>query len=123
MAVTIALAVLSLFPAWNFDKRVRISQPSNPLWKEQLEPLNSPLTQALENEGLKFSTGRGAEADPDGICFGDFACDEYWVVQYDPESKEVDAYALIIGINWIGHIAAERRFARIRVIFRDSLRT
>ena len=116
------LAILSLIPTWNFDERIRISQPSNPLWNSAAEATNSALTVALEGEGLRFHTGRGAEADPDGICFGDFASDEYWIVQYEPTRNEVDAYAWIIKINWIGHLAAERRFSRICKILQDQVK-
>jgi hypothetical protein len=119
--ITVVVAVLSLFLTWNFDKRLRIAQSQNPLWNEGIVPIDSALTHALREEGLSFQTGRGAEADPDGICFGDFASDEYWVVQYDPVSHEVHAYAWIIAINWIAHVAAERRFARIRGILREHL--
>ena len=117
----IALGILSLIPTWNFSERLGLPHTDNPLWDTNLKPISSGLTQELQDEGLKFQTGRGAEADPDGICFGDFGSDEYWVVQYDPKSDEVDAYAWIIDINWIGHVAAARRFSRIHNILRDQL--
>lgn len=120
-AISVTLAVLSLFPTGNFDERVRIAHSQNPFWNARLVPIDSPLTHALRNEGLTFHTGRGAEAHPDGVCLGDFASDEYWVVQYDPERREVDAYAWIIGIDWIGHIVAERRFSRVRKILQENL--
>ena len=122
IAIPIVLAVLSLFPTWDFDQRLRIEQAHNPLWTGNSMAIDSAFTQALTDEGLVFYSDRGAEADPDGICFGDFASDEYWVVQYDPESHEVAAYGWSPGINWIRHVAAERRFARIREILRDHLK-
>jgi hypothetical protein len=123
LAVVSALAFLSLFPTWNFSERTQISQEKNPLWDDELKPINSALTNPLREEGLSFQTGRGAEADPDGICYGDFGSDEYWVVQYNPAKKEVDASAWIIGTNWIGHLQAQRRFTRIKAIIEDSTKT
>jgi len=117
----IVVGILSLVPTWNFNERLRISDATNPLWNSDLVPIDSALTRALQEEGLTFYTERGAEADPDGICFGDFGSDEYWVVQYDSTRNEVDARAWIIEINWIGHIIAERRFSRIRKILQDKL--
>lgn len=118
-----ALACLSLFPTWNFSERTRLSQETNPLWDSDLRPTNSALTEALHKEGLRFETDRGAEADPDGICYGDFGSDEYWVVQYDPVKKEVDAYAWIVGINWIGHLRAQSRFSRIKATLEDGIKS
>ena len=120
-AVVGTLTFLSLFPTWNFSERTRLSQEKNPLWNSELKPSKTVLTKALRNEGLSFHNGRGAEADPDGICYGDFGSDEYWVVKYDPVKKEVDAYAWIIDINWIGHMQAHRRYARITSILIGAL--
>jgi len=119
--LVIAVGILSLIPTWDFNERLRISHANNPLWNSNSKPISSDLTRALQEEGLTFHTGRGAEADPDGICFGEFGSDEYWVVQHDSTHDEVEAYAWIIGINWIGHLTAERRFSRIRMILQDKL--
>ncbi len=122
-AVAGALAFLSLFPTWTFSEDTRFSQEKNPLWNSEFKPINSSLNKALSDEGLSFQTGRGAEADPDGICYGDFGSDEYWVVLYDPVKKEVYAYAWIIGVNWIGHLQAHYRYARITAILEDSIKS
>lgn len=123
IATVSIFAFLSLFPTWNFSESIRISQEKNPLWDSQLKPINSPLTQALHNQGLSFQTERGAEADPDGICFGDFGSDEYWVVQYNSSNKEVHAYSWIVKINWIGHLRASRQFNRISSILEDHIKS
>ena len=122
-SIVSALALLSLIPTWNFSERTRLSHDFNPLWDSDLKPTNSALTEALRDEGLRFETGRGAEADPDGICYGDFGSDEYWVIQYDSVKKEVDAYAWIVGINWIGHLQAQRRFSRIKATLEDGIKS
>lgn len=120
LVVVSALGLLSLFPTTNFSESIRISQEKNPLWGDDLIPTNSALTEALREEGLSYQTGRGAEADPDGICYGDFGSDEYWVVQYDAANKKLEAYAWIISINWIGHLQAKQRFDRIKAILEDQ---
>jgi hypothetical protein len=105
---------ISLFPTWDFSERIVLPVSSNPLWTERKQEISSPLTEALKKQGYAFETDRGAEADPDGICFGDFGSDEYWVIQYHADRQEVDAYAWIIGINWIGHLSASSRFSRLK---------
>jgi hypothetical protein len=111
---TAAALLLSLLPVWNFSERIAIPASSNPLWTHNNQAIASPLTGELRIQGYDFQTDRGAEADPDGICFGDFGSDEYWVIQYNADRKEVDSYAWIIGINWIGHLSAASRFSRLR---------
>jgi hypothetical protein len=104
---------MSLLPVWNFSERIAIQSSSNALWTHQNQANTSTLTNELKKQGYDFHTDRGAEADPDGICFGRFGSDEYWVIQYHAGRKEVDAYAWIIGINWIGHLSAASRFSRL----------
>ena len=118
-AITVVL-LISLFPRWNFDERIKVERDSNPLWRKDTTPISSTLTTELINEGLDFSTGRGAEADPDGICYGDFESDEYWVVQYNAQEQEVDAHVWIIGVNWIDYLKAKRRFKRIETILKTN---
>ena len=112
ISATVAL-LLSLLPVWNFSERIAIPSPSNPLWTQHNQAISSPLTDELKKQGYVFQTDRGAEADPDGICFGHFKSDEYWVIQYHADRQEVDAYAWFIGINWIGHLAAASRVSRL----------
>jgi len=119
--VVIAVFIASLFTTENFDRTVVFKTSTNPLWDDQKKPLQSSLTQALAKEGFSFQTGRGTEADPDGICFGDFASDEYWVIQYFADKHEVHAYAWIIGINWIGQQSASQRFSRLEETLRAHL--
>jgi hypothetical protein len=113
--------LLSLFPVWNFSERIAIPSPVNPLWTDHNQAIASSLTEELKQQGYLFQTDRGAEADPEGICFGHFGSDEYWVIQYHPDRKEVDAYAWIIGINWIGHLAAASRFSRLEETLKTHL--
>jgi len=120
IAVTALLA--SLFPTWNFSERIAIPASANPLWTENNREITSPFTDELNQQGYGFERGRGAEADPDGNCFGHFGGDEYWVIQYHADRKEVDAYAWIIGINWIGHLAAASRFSRLEQILQKYLK-
>lgn len=122
VVLTVALVVLgSLAITWNFDERVTFKAPSNPLWDEQKRPLSTELTKKLKNEGFRFYTDRGAEADPDGICFGTFGSDEYWVIQYLPETKEVHASAWIVEINWLGHLSAAKRFSELKKTLESDL--
>jgi hypothetical protein len=113
--------LLSLFPVWNFSERIAIPSPVNPLWTDHNQAIASSLTEELKQQGYLFQTDRGAEADPEGICFGHFGSDEYWVIQYHADRKEVDAYAWIIGINWIGHLAAASRFSRLEETLKTHL--
>ncbi len=83
--------LISIFPTWNFSERITIPAEGNPLWTVSGTEISSLLTQDLKEQGFVFHTGRGAEADPDGICFGDFGSDEYWVIQYDDNLHEVIA--------------------------------
>jgi hypothetical protein len=113
--------LLSLFPVWNFSERIAIPSPVNPLWTDHNQAIASSLTEELKQQGYLIQTDRGAEADPEGICFGHFGSDEYWVIQYHADRKEVDAYAWIIGINWIGHLAAASRFSRLEETLKTHL--
>jgi hypothetical protein len=120
ISATVAL-LLSLLPVWNFSERIAIPSPVNPLWTDHNQAIASSLTEELKQQGYLFQTDRGAEADPEGICFGHFGSDEYWVIQYHADRKEVDAYAWIIGINWIGHLAAASRFSRLEETLKTHL--
>ena len=123
VSISAAVALLlSLLPVWNFSERIAIPSSSNPLWTHQNQAITSPLTNELKKEGYQFHTDRGAEADPDGICFGHFGSDEYWVIQYHADRKEVDAYAWIIGINWIGHLSAASRFSRLEASLQKHIK-
>lgn len=115
VSISTAVAlILSLLPVWNFSERIVIPSSSNPLWTHQNQAITSPLTDELKKQGYEFHSNRGAEADPDGICFGHFGSDEYWVILYHADRKEVDVYAWIIGINWIGHLSAASRFSHLK---------
>jgi len=114
VSISAAVALLlSLLPVWDFDERIAIPSSLNPLWTHQNQAITSSLTNELKKQGYDFHTDRGAEADPDGICFGHFGRDEYWVIQHHADRKEVYAYAWIIGINWIDHLSAASRFSRL----------
>ena len=105
---------------WNFDRTLSFDAADNPLWTEQRVARDTALTRALNKEGFTFRTNRGNETS-DGICFGDFRSDEYWVIEYFPEDRQVGAYAWILKINFLGHIAAARRFKRLETILRTHL--
>ncbi len=75
-------------------------------WTEDNREIGSPLTDELKQQSVAFDTDRAAEADPDGICFGHFGSDEYWVIQYHADGQKVEARAWIIDIKWVGHRAA-----------------
>ena len=113
--------LLSLLPTWNFADRIAIPAPFNPLWTDHNQAISCSLTDELKQQGYIFQTGRGAEADPDGMCFGHFESDEYWVIKYHADRKEVDAYAWIIGINWIGHHAAASRFSQLKKTLQNRI--
>ncbi len=113
LAVIALSFFLSLLPTWNFSKHIAIPTAHNPLWTGENQEIDSPLTEALRQQGYRFQTGKGAEADPDEICFGHFGSDEYWVIQYHRDRQIIDATSWIIGLHWIGHLHATLRFSRL----------
>jgi len=118
-AIVIVLFIVlvgSIFLTWDFEDRMTFKQTNNPLWDEQDQALDTPLIRDLRSEGFEFYTDRGAEADPSGICFGDFGSDVYWVVLYDEEQQEIVVSSWIVGVNWIGQLYARSRFSRVKKI-------
>lgn len=122
ISISVAVALLlSLFPIWEFSERIAIPSPFNPLWTDHNQAITSFLTDELKQQGFEFRADRGAEADPNGICFGHFGSDEYWAVQYHADRNEVEAYAWIIGVNWVGHLTAASKFSRLQKTLQKHL--
>ena len=117
----VAIFIVSLFPTAPFDATSSFKCRINPLWTGK-QAKDTPLTRALIKAGYRFHTDRGAEADPDGICFGDFGSDEYWVIQYFSDIREVRAYSWILGLNWLGHQDASQRFSELRQMLQEHLK-
>lgn len=109
----LALLICGLFYNWNFDKHYSCKYKINPLWGSDLKPLNTSLVDGLKQEGLLFHEERGSEVGEEGICFGYFAGDEYWVVTYNQEIKSIELDVWIVGINIFGYFKKSAKYDRL----------
>ena len=114
VGVLLCFLFVSLFFSSPFDASATFPFATNPLWDDSMQPAKSSLTTRLQNFNLSFQTGLGEEAFPTGNAFARIGSDEYWVVTYLTESKEVSALAFVHDVNWIGRLVYFFRFSHIR---------
>lgn len=71
VSISAAVALLmSLLPVWNFSERIAIPSSSNPLWTHQDQPITSPLTDELKEQGFDFRLTEGQKPTQTGYALG-----------------------------------------------------